>query len=96
MAPKAVSQIPQTLITSIIVCDTDSTNRTFDIVLQPVLPVDPTDVEDYQYLVKSRPLAANETKILSLGLTLGPGNILRVSASAADVVAFTVMGIEVT
>ena len=93
VAPKIVFVQPQTLVTSIIVCDIDATNRTFDIILQAVAD---GSIDNSEYLFKSMPIAASETKILSLGLTLGAGNIIKVKSSSADALSYTAMGIEVT
>jgi len=92
VAPKSVSQISQALVNSIIVCNTTATNRNFDLALRSV---DGT-VVDANYLVRTRLVAAKETKVFTLGLTLAPGNVLRVAASLAGVIAVTAMGIEVT
>lgn len=46
-----------------------------------------------QYIVYDSALAANESKFLTIGLTLGTGDVVRVYASTANV-AFNLFGAE--
>lgn len=91
VSPKAVSIQVQTLVTSIIVCNTDATpSGTFDIQLESAAA---TTADTY--LFKNTAVASDSTKVLSLGLTLSAGDIIRGNAVTADY-DFTVMGIEIT
>ena len=92
VTPKIVFVQRQTLVTSIIVCDIGAAATTFNILL---LPLTGTVVSNEHYIFKSSSITSKETKILSLGLTLGQGNTIKVSSASGDL-TFTAMGIEVT
>ena len=84
-------------MTSIIVCNTDSGARTFSISLEGTADgEDPGDPGTVNHLFSGAAIAIKETLVLSLGLTLAPGDYLKVKASADSVVVFTAMGIETT
>jgi len=90
----------QTLVTSVIVTNVTANTPTFSIALFPTVATiqatigTPTD--PIYWLFRLNPMAARETRVCSLGLTLSAGNSLYGIASAADEVTFTAMGIETT
>ena len=91
VSPKAVSILVQALVVSIIVCNKDATAAgTFEIQLEAAAD----DTAD-TYLFKANPLAEASTKVLSLALTLSPGDKISGTCAAVDC-DFTVMGIEIT
>jgi len=90
VAPKVTSVLVQALVTSIIVCNTDATAGSFDIQLEAAAA---TSSDTYLFKVNS--LSKNNTKVLSLGLTLSPGDKIRGNCTTGDC-DFTVMGIEIT
>ena len=92
VAPKVAFVQPQTLVTSIVVCNVTPPGTTFDIVL---LETASTTPGNEHYLFKNSSVFGSETKILSLGLTLGEGNTLKVKTYTAAALSFTAMGIEV-
>lgn len=89
VSPKASSLLVQALVTSIVVCNTDADDGTFDIQLECA------STTDTSYLFKSNPLGKNNTKVLGLCLTLSPGDKISATCATNDC-AFTVMGIEIT
>lgn len=100
----------QTLVTSIIVCNQNaSTDRAFDLMLfDSSSGEDGTSIAAKNYLLKAISLAAKETKVLSLGLTMSArfnsttpatvtkGDILQFKVDAGTDVSVTAMGVEIT
>ena len=100
----------QTLVTSIIVCNQyASGERLFDLMLFDSASGETgSSVAAKNYLLKAVSLAAKETKVLSLGLTMSArsnsatpsttakGDILQFSVDAGTDVSVTAMGIEIT
>ena len=99
----------QTLVTSIIVCNQDSGTREFDLMLfDSSSGEDGTSIAAKNYLLKAISLAAKETKVLSLGLTMSArfnsttpatvtkGDILQFKVDAGTDVSVTAMGVEIT
>ena len=99
VTPRAAVDSIQTLVTSIIVCNTDGSGQTFGISLEGTAadadPPDPGDPGTVNLLFSGAAIATKETLVLSLGLTLAPGDYVKANASDAGVV-FTAMGIETT
>ena len=88
VSPKSSSLHVRTLITSIIVCNTDSASGNFSIRLFSA------DSLTFTYLLKGSSVAIDGTKVLSLGLVLGAGEQIKCSCASADY-DFSVMGIEI-
>lgn len=99
----------QTLVTSIIVCNQDGSTRTFDLMLfDSSSGEDGTSIAAKNYLLKGISLAASETKVLSLGLTMSArfnsatpatvtkGDILQFKVDSGANVSVTAMGVEIT
>lgn len=80
-------------ISSIVVCNTGSTARTFRIALVDATSVGSVATEDYIYYDLTIP--ANQTFICTAGLTMAADTIILVRASHAEVV-FSAYGAEVT
>lgn len=98
-APKAVSEQTQTVISSIIVCNQQSSERTYRIRLKTNDDVSIAPDNDKEFLFYDTAIGPNKTQILSLGLTLGASNQIKVSNSGSTPwinMSFTAMGIEVT
>ena len=90
--PSAAVRNTQTMVTSIIVCNTGATTD-FSITLLD----DTTQTSTVDYaLFWDTAIAANTTIALSLGLTLAAGNIIEVISPTAFTITFTAMGIEIT
>lgn len=100
VAPKAVSAQTHTIISSIIVCNVHSGAVTYNIRLKEAAAGSggggtfPDDDKEMLFYTTSVPAA--KTHVLSLGLGLSAGNLLKVKISVASKMSFTVMGIEVT
>jgi hypothetical protein len=93
VAPKAVSSQTQTIISSIIVCNVHSGAVTYNIRLKGAS----TDADnDKEMLFYTTSIPTAKTHVLSLGLGLSAGNLLKVKISVASKMAFTIMGTEVT
>tara|TARA_R110002020_G_scaffold312330_1_gene527817 strand:- start:142 stop:540 length:399 start_codon:yes stop_codon:yes gene_type:complete len=87
VSPKAASSLTQALVTSIVVCNTDATNGAFTI---SVVKFDPTTTT---VLFKGTTLSSGDTHVLTLNLTLSPGDKITVAA-ATSVQDFTAFGVE--
>ena|SRR5579859_6587003 len=81
----------QTVVSSITVCEEGGAATTYKISVAVNGAVDATS----QYIAFSAALQANETKALTLGITLGTGDVIRV-LSASGNVAFSAFGVELT
>ena len=66
---------------------------TYDIRLKSVSSAGDNDKE---IIFKDTSLTNGKSHVLSLGLGLSAGNLLKVKTSVASKLAFTIMGIEVT
>ena len=102
---KASAAITQTLVTSVVI-----TRLSFfggaalvNLYLFPTTTISP--VANTNYLMKQNSIPVVQSKILPLGLTLGPGNTLACRANKGitegssrptDGVSFTVIGVETT
>ena len=98
VAPKAVSVLTQTLVTSIIVCEVAGGTAKFGIGLRLAsTDVAPEVADTGEYtLFRENSLTGNDSVVLSLGLTLSPGNTIWVRSSIDENIYFTIMGIEIT
>ena len=93
VVPRAVFQVPQTLVTSIVVCNQDSSSCDFTIRLKEGAAV-ADDEKELLFFEASLP--ATSTRILSLGLMLSSGNQIKVKASAVEKISFYLFGVEIT
>jgi len=96
--PESVAFQTQAIVSSVIVCNQAPVNpvlfyvrlRSYkEATLVPLL-------DKKQFLFYGTSVGPNRTQILSLALTLSPGDEIRVGTSVADKLSFTAMGIEVT
>ena len=88
-----VSPVTSSVVSSIIISNTGSADRLFSIFVAS----SPTLTGSISF---NTPVLAYDSVVLSAGLTLGPGNVIRVSATGsgtgfADVI-FTAFGTEIT
>lgn len=88
----SASPATSSIISSIVVCNTGSIDRKFSVAVVPSSGITPTASSSLAY---DTTVVANDSVVLSFGITLGPGNALRVSASANDV-GFSAFGTEIT
>jgi hypothetical protein len=80
------------IVSSIIICNTGATARTFRIALCPGA-IASVVVEDY--IAYDCTVSANDTTVLTIGVTLATANQVLVRASHAEVV-FTLVGSEIS
>jgi hypothetical protein len=80
-----------TVISSIVACNTDTNNTTFRISVAINGAADATK----QYIYFDLPIEGNDTFIATVGLSLNAGDVIRVQ-SASGLVAFNVFGDEVS
>jgi hypothetical protein len=82
----------RTAVTStLVVCEKGAAAATYRIAVS----VGGAAIYDSQYIAYDAALTANESKFLTIGLTLGAGDVVRVYASTADV-TFSLFGVENT
>ena len=96
--PKSVAFQTKTVVSSITVCNQDASARDFYVRLRKYVFSTgvPDPLNDKQFLFYGTSVGPNRTQILSVALTLSPGDEISVGASLADKLSFTAMGIEVT
>ena len=96
--PESVAFPTQTVVSSITVCNQDASARDFYVRLRKYVFSTgvPDPLNDKQFLFYGTSVGPNRTQILSVALTLSPGDEISVGASLADKLSFTAMGIEVT
>ena len=85
--PAATSAV----ISSIVVCNTNSTSATFRISIAVGGAIDALS----QYIYYDLPLLGNDTFVATVGLSLATTDQVRILASSTNV-AFTVSGVQVT
>lgn len=78
------------VISSIVVCNLDSSNTVFSISLAAAGAADTPK----QYIYKDLPLAANDTFVLTIGISLDENDVVRI-LSASGNVSFNLSGVEV-
>ena len=93
VAPKAVSDQTYAIISSVIICNLHSGAVTYDMRLKESSSAGDNDKE---MLFKTISLSNGKSHVLSLGMGLSAGNLIKVKSSVASKLAFTFMGIEVT
>ena len=100
-SPKAQSQLVQTLVTGITICNfNDSVTTNVQYILMRLTPGGGTEPDDSHYLHLIDDLAVGTTWIINHGLVLGPGDRISVTAwgGLGGVVRshFTLFGVETT
>jgi hypothetical protein len=86
------SPATSSVVSSIVVCNTGNSDRLFSVAAVEASGRTPTASGS---LASGSVVVANDSIVLSMGITLGPGNALRVSASSAEV-GFSAFGTEIT
>lgn len=80
-----------TVVSSIVICNTNATAVTFRVSLAPAGASDTIN----QYIYYDLPLIANDTFIATIGISLATTDVIRVQASATNV-SFNLLGVEVS
>ena len=97
--PKSVAFQTQTIVSSIIVCSQASVNPVgFYVRLRKYLVSTGAldGLDEKQFLFHNTDVGPNKTQILSVALTLSPGDKISVGTETGSKLSFTAMGIEVT
>ena len=81
----------QTVVSTISVCEQNGTATTYSISIAVAGAAD----TPAQYICKNAPLQANETKAITVGITLGATDVIRV-LSASGNVSFNAFGVQLT
>ena len=87
-----VPALTMATISSITVCNRSTSLTSFRISVAYNGELDATK----QYIFYDQELDANSTFTVTIGITLGPGDKLRVRTATANVLTFNVFGIEVS
>ena len=97
--PKSVAFQTQPIVSSIIVCSQASVNPVgFYVRLRKYLVSTGAldGLDEKQFLFHNTDVGPNKTQILSVALTLSPGDKISVGTETGSKLSFTAMGIEVT
>ena len=86
-----VPALTQASVSSIVVCNTDNAAHSFRVSVAVGGAAD----DPSQYLYYDCPIVANDTFVSTIGVSLGPADVVRVYSDAGDL-AFTIFGVEVT
>ena len=89
-----VPSAKEAVISTISVANTTATAATFRLILQPSADVSAT-ILTKQYLAYDITVGASDTTVITVGLTMATGDVLKVYASTATV-AFQAFGDEAT
>lgn len=93
------SPATQTVISTILISNSNASGRTFRIYIMSaadVVTYGNTSPQSQHYIAYDVSVAANDTTALTLGITLGAGDVIGTYASAATSLAFSVYGAQVT
>lgn len=89
-----VPSAKETVVSSISVANLTATAATFRLILQPAADVSAT-ILDKQYFGKDITVGASDTTIITVGITLATGDVIKVYASTATI-SFQAFGDEAT
>jgi glucose-6-phosphate dehydrogenase assembly protein OpcA len=87
-----VPSAKEAVVSSISVANLAATSATFRIIVQPSADVS-TTILDKQYFGKDITVGASDTTIITVGITLATGDVIKIYASTATV-AFQAFGDE--
>jgi hypothetical protein len=82
----------EAVISSVSVANLAAADATFDIIVQPSADVSAT-ILDKQYFGKNITVGASDTTIITVGITLATGDVVKINASTATI-AFQAFGDE--
>jgi hypothetical protein len=82
----------ETVISTIIIANLDSSATTFRIALRP----DGASISDAHYIAYDVPLAANDSTTLTLGITINAADVVSAYAGASSNVTVSIFGTEIT
>lgn len=81
----------QTVVSTVVIANRSSSNTNYRIAVQP----GGAALSNQHYIAYDSVVAGNDSIALSLGLTLGPNDVISVNASS-NVLSFSVFGSEIT
>ena len=81
----------QTVVSTVVIANRSTSNTNYYIAVQP----NGAALANQHYIAFSSVVAGNDSIALSLGLTLGPNDVISVNASS-NVLSFSVFGSEIT
>ena len=87
----AVPSATSAVVSSIIVCNRGTTETSFRLSIAVAGASD----TNKQYLYYDTPIAANDTFVATIGVSLGSADVIRAQAAAANL-SFNVFGVEIT
>jgi len=90
----AVYTVPsatEAVVSSVTVCNRAGASATFRLAVRP----DGAALANQHYVVYDAPISANDTVVLTIGLTLDAADVLEAYASSADM-AFNAYGSEIS
>ena len=87
-----VPSTTQVVVSSLVVCNLTTTARTYRLAIRP----DGATLASHHYLAYDTTVAANDSSALTFGITIDSTDIITVQESAANTLAFTVFGAELT
>ena len=97
--PKSASFPFRTIVSSMIVCNTDSVSRTYNVALianEDIGSANSVTQDDKQFLIDARELNSKATEVIGLGMTISAGDAIYVWASQPSVVSFNLFGFEIS
>lgn len=86
-----VPSLTQTICSTLSVCNTAGSSTSFRVAIQPTGET----LTNKNYLCYDSPIAANDSVLLTLGLSLGASDTVSVYATSG-VLAFSLFGVEIT
>jgi len=86
-----VPSATQTVVSSIVICNQAATAGTYRIAVRPA----GATIDNRHYLVYDATISANDSTVMTIGLTLGATDIITVYASASTM-SFSVYGSEIS
>lgn len=88
-----VPALTQAVVSTISVCNTESTSKTYRIQILKSGVTYPTGFENY--IAYDATIPANDTKFITVGITLAAGDIIQVRSSASGTMSIQAFGSEI-
>jgi len=87
-----VPSTAQSVISTIVVCNRAAANLSYNVAVSP----NGASIANAHYISYNGVIPALDTIALTLGITLGNNDVLRVQATSANNLSFSVYGTEIT
>lgn len=82
----------QTVVSSIVIANITTSNATYRVAVRPA----GASIANQHYNAYDVTVAANDSVTLTIGITLGAADVITVRSSAANAIAFSAYGCEIT